>query len=297
MPGKLSEAEHAFLSQHQSMTGHALNGKSEALKATRNRAIQEFVSVGFPARKSEAWKYTNISSILTEDLAAQIPDHTDPVADELVSGALLPDLNTPFVVVNNGIFDAEASNIKELPTGVVISSLQDAAEKFPTLFEQHFDRYAPQSEGLSRLNTAFVNGGLFVYVPQGVHVDQIVQVVCIGSGNKASFIQPRTLIVVDENASLTMLERSVSESGARTTSNRVIESYTGQSGRVSIIRIQDENSSSTSITSLYSVQERNSYVYGPDPVDVWQTDPQQSELQAPRLTLRNSSERVLCRPR
>ncbi|NND70697.1 MAG: Fe-S cluster assembly protein SufD [Rhodothermales bacterium] len=261
MSEKLSETESAFVSLHRTMVGQALNGNSASLVGLRQNAINTFANVGLPARKSEAWKYTNINAVLTKELAARLSFDTHKVKPRLVNESLIPGLDSPFVVVNNGVLDLDSSNLSNLPNGVVVTTLQDAAEKHRSVFDSHFGKYVNETEGLAVLNTAFVHGGLFVFVPKGIEVAETLQVVHVVSSTESSFIQPRTLFVVEEAASLSVIERLVSATDSATVSNRVIETYTGKSSRLSIIRVQDENVDSSTVTSLYSVQERDSYVY------------------------------------
>ena len=47
----------------------SLNGSGDGLQALRKEAIERFAALGFPARKAEAWKYTNIGKILKRPYA------------------------------------------------------------------------------------------------------------------------------------------------------------------------------------------------------------------------------------
>ena len=257
----LSTAETAFVNQHRAMVGQSLNGKSAALKSTRDDAIQRFARNGFPARKSEAWKYTNIQSQLTEDLAAQMVVGSGAITSSMIEDALIPELSGVYAVIENGRFNADLSSLDGLPSGVIVTSLQDGAEQHAEIFEKHFDQYTGESDGLASLNTAFAAGGLFVYVPRGVVVEEVLQIISVTTSPDPAFLQPRMLVVVEDQASVTIIERTVSGTDAAVFSNRIIETFTGNAGRLTLIRVEDENGDATKVTGLYSVQRRDSYVF------------------------------------
>ncbi|MEX0601248.1 MAG: hypothetical protein WD205_11425, partial [Rhodothermales bacterium] len=59
--------EKQFVTAFESNVGRTLNGTNTKLRTLRTKAIEQFEKMGFPARKDEAWKYTNIGDVLTHD--------------------------------------------------------------------------------------------------------------------------------------------------------------------------------------------------------------------------------------
>ena len=61
--------------------------------------------------------------------------------------------------------------LRELPGGIWIGSLNEAAMKFGSLIEKHYGKYAKSdTDGLIHLNTAMASDGVFVYVPEGQYL-------------------------------------------------------------------------------------------------------------------------------
>ena len=77
----------------------------------RAQALAKLQHEGFPSKRLEAWKYTDLSDLAdTPWVAAVVSEDTVPEV------ALLPDTDR-FVFIN-GIFDITRSSIGELPSGV-----------------------------------------------------------------------------------------------------------------------------------------------------------------------------------
>src|ERR1700752_1171100 len=84
--------------------------------------------------------------------------------------------------------------------GVIFLDTDTALREHPEMFKQYFGTVIPAGDNkFSALNTAGWSGGLFIYVPKGVHVDIPLQAYFrINTENMGQF--ERTLIIVDEGA-------------------------------------------------------------------------------------------------
>ena len=97
-------------------------------------------------------------------------------------------------------------NFRELPGGIWIGSLNEAALRFPDLIEKHYCKYAnSETDGLIHLNTAMASDGVFVYVPEGVTINKPVQVVNLVQSEEDMFNQHRNLIIVEKNAEFSLI--------------------------------------------------------------------------------------------
>lgn len=89
--------------------------------------------------------------------------------------------------------------------GVIVSSLETAAREHPELVQKYLDHeVVPAAAGkFAALNAAFWRGGVFVHVPRGVTARLPVwaaQSAATSAGPQS--VLPRSLVVVDEGASL-----------------------------------------------------------------------------------------------
>ncbi|MCJ0906134.1 Fe-S cluster assembly protein SufB [Rhodococcus sp. ARC_M6] len=90
--------------------------------------------------------------------------------------------------------------------GVIFLDTDTGLKTHPELFREYFGSVIPAGDNkFSALNTAVWSGGSFIYVPPGVHVDIPLQAYFrINTENMGQF--ERTLIIVDENASVHYVE-------------------------------------------------------------------------------------------
>jgi Fe-S cluster assembly protein SufD len=156
-----------------------INGiSSPYINTFRKSAIEKYNSLGVPSRKNEAYRYTNLDIFFKHDYGNYfIPLPSDFVKAEKFR-CDIDDLDTHGLVFLNGFYPTLIDKLRQLPSGVWIGSLNEAARKFPDLIEKHYGKYAgSETDGLIHLNTAMASDGVFVYVPAQVVPDKHVQVV------------------------------------------------------------------------------------------------------------------------
>ena len=85
--------------------------------------------------------------------------------------------------------------------GVIAMSMDEAVKRYPDIVKQYFAKIFPPEYKFASLNIALWGGGVFVYVPPGVHVKMPLElVILISSGGVGQF--EHSLIVVGEDASV-----------------------------------------------------------------------------------------------
>jgi len=115
--------------------------------------------------------------------------------------------------------------------------------------------------GLAALNTAFLQSGLFLWIPKGINVETPIQVTFVTDAEQpdtASF--PRLLVVAEENSSATLIESFVSTTESRYFTNAVAEIVLKEGARLEHYRMQRESQEAfhTSVTSA-SLGRSSSY--------------------------------------
>jgi Fe-S cluster assembly protein SufD len=108
----------------------------------------------------------------------------------------------------NGSLVNELSKIIEKDNSIVISSLATARKNNQAIFNQHFGKYAKiEGQAMNALNTALLSDGAFVFVPKGKTVAHPVVIFNISDASDLNVLaQPRNLIVVEEQSTLTIVE-------------------------------------------------------------------------------------------
>ena len=96
--------------------------------------------------------------------------------------------------------------------GVVVADFVTAATEHADLLKEHFFTEVPVDEHkFTALHAAFHSDGIIVYVPANVEVELPFEALRRVEGGGSVF--PHTTIVVDENASVTFVDRFASEDG------------------------------------------------------------------------------------
>ncbi len=127
----------------------------------------------------------------------------------------------------------------DLPEGVIVAELGAALEAHEALVRGRLYGLIGFAERPEALNAAHWDGGLFVYVPRGVQATLPVEAILTASGASGR-IFGRTLIVVEEGAKATVIDRYASpEVSGPVQASTVVELYVGQGAELEHISVID----------------------------------------------------------
>jgi Fe-S cluster assembly protein SufD len=197
----------------------------------RRRGREAFESLPVPVQKDKGWEFTDVSKL---DLAVwEQSDGGDlnasPAREPVVTGDEVP-----------GVLQVDGASARhgESADGVVVSTLEEAVAEHPELVERHLGRLLTDRDKFTAQNTAEWRGGMFVYVPAGVRVEQ--PVVTSVLHDSASALHWRSLIVVEEGAELTLAEQWASSADdLEGYFNPVTELVVGEGAHVEYLCVQD----------------------------------------------------------
>ncbi|MBP5301375.1 MAG: Fe-S cluster assembly protein SufB [Bacilli bacterium] len=90
--------------------------------------------------------------------------------------------------------------------GVIFLSTDQAVQQYPELVKKYIGKVVSNNDNkFAALNGAVWSGGVFIYIPKGIHIDKPLQSYFRINDNKFGQFE-RTLIIVDEGASVHYLE-------------------------------------------------------------------------------------------
>lgn len=233
---------------------------SPYINSFREDAIAKFNQLGIPTRKNETYKYTNLDTFFNHEFANYfLPEREDFVkAEEFRCD--VTDLDAHGIVLLNGFYPTINEKLRQLPGGIWIGSLNEAAEKFRDKIEAHYGKYINgDSDGLVHLNTAMASDGVFIYVPEGVILKKPIQIVNLVRSDVDIFNQHRNLVIIEKNADITLIVCDHTLSPQKFLTNGVTEIYVGENARFDLMRVQNEHNNAGKITHTFIHQERNSY--------------------------------------
>ena len=239
---------------------HALEkrptGGPRWLDDLRGRGAARFAALGVPNHRDEEWRFTNVTALNSIDF---VPAGQISGAAERLNGFAYTDAPVRLVVVN-GRFDTTLSRVKGLPAGVQAGSLAVALKDHADVVQRYFGQIADfTTRSFTALNTAFVQDGAFVYLPDGAIVDTPIHIVFVSGADAATVMaHPRTLVVAGANAQAKVIESYIGIAGEAYFNNAVSEVFVGENAGIDHYKVQQESLDAYHIASLYAHTSRNS---------------------------------------
>lgn len=147
-------------------------------------------------------RYTNKVARSWNDVPTQIKDTFAKLGIPQQERKFLAGVNTQYESESVYRSMLDEANRK----GVIFLDTDTALKEHPELFRKYFGKVIPWNDNkYAALNTAVWSGGIFIYVPKGVHLEKPLQSYFrINNALTGQF--ERTLIIVDDDASLHFVE-------------------------------------------------------------------------------------------
>ena len=225
----------------------------------RTEAFQNFEKLGFPTKKLEAWKYTSLNSVLKNDFSI-FPNKENAIEFADVKKYFIHDIDTYKIIFIDGKYSSFLSDVTHDGKDICLMSSALSKSKYSAVIESYFNKIAKQ-DNLTSLNTAFANEGAYIYIPKNVEVEKPIQIINFTTGNDvATMIQPRNLIVVEENAHVQIIERHQSLTDNAVLTNSVTEIFAAKSSTVDFYKIQNDKDNASLVDNTYIEQKSNSVV-------------------------------------
>ncbi len=242
-----------FLKEFENFRGPG-NG---ALSGIRREAMDRFTLLGFPTTKNEEWKYTNVAPILKTNFLSA--GSTFSLKEDDIHSFYLAGKNSIRLVFENGQFNEFLSHLAPVPEGTIIGNLASHCDH--PLLKAHLAKHASYNQAsFVALNTAFVNEGAFICLPDNVILEPTIHLIYIHDTRSAPVVMyPRNLVITGKHSKVQIVEsyHSLGEVHAGFT-NSVTEIVVGENSSVEFDKVQNENGASNHISHTEAVQSKNS---------------------------------------
>ncbi len=232
---------------------------AKVMNDVRDAAFEDFKRQGFPSRKVERYKYTDMDKLFEPDYGVNVNRVEFPLNPYSVFSCDVPNLSTSLYFVVNDAFYKKALPKAGLPEGVEVMSLKDASEQYPETIAKYYGKIAKTSEdAVTALNTMLAQDGLFIHVPKNVKVDRAIQVVNILRSDVDLMVNRRVLIVMDEGAEAKLLFCDDSADDRHFLGTQVIEAYVGENASLDLYCLEETHEKNTRVSNVYIDQQANS---------------------------------------
>lgn len=248
-------SEQQYIELYEQTRGMIFQHSSEVMNAMRDAAFEQFRSLGFPSRKVERYKYTDMQALFAPDYGLNLNRLEIPVNPYDAFRCDVPNLSTMLYFVVNDAFYSKVLPKGNIPEGVVIGSLKELATS------QYYHRLASKDEdAITSLNTMLAQDGLYVYVPKGVVLDRAIQIINILRSDVDLMVNRRVLIIVEEGAEAKFLFCDHAADDRKFLATQVIEVYVGKNAKLDLYCLEETHAKNVRISNVYIDQQANSRV-------------------------------------
>ena len=258
-------SERQYIELYQQARQVIFDHAPESMNVVRDTAFEDFRKQGFPTKKVERYKYTDIQKLFEPDYGVNLSRLQIPVDPYEAFRCDVPNLSTSLYFVVNDMFFHDDKPKGHLPEGVIIGSMRD----YPELVAKYYTKLAKTSEdAITALNTMLAQDGLLVYVPKNTKVDRAIQVINIlkATPQNAQRVVPdlmvnrRVLIVLEESAEIKMLFCDHAADDRNFLATQVIEAYVGENASLDLYCMEETHNKNVRLSNVYIVQQANSRV-------------------------------------
>ena len=222
------KSEQQYIDLYQQASQLIKTHSADVLNAVRDEAFADFKAQGFPTKKVERYKYTDMAALFAPDFGLNLKRLPIPVDPYATFKCDVPNLSTSLYFVVNDSFYTQALPQTKLPEGVIIDSLNRIAAERPDLVAPYYAGLAQtKDDAITALNTMLAQDGLFIYVPKHVKVDLF----CDHAADNRQFL-----------------------------TTQVIEAYVGEGAQLELNCLEETHLKNTRVSNVYIDQQGNSRV-------------------------------------
>ncbi|WEG73121.1 Fe-S cluster assembly protein SufD [Vagococcus intermedius] len=204
----------------------ASQGEPAWMLDLRQAALAKIADLALPAIervKIDRWNLTNVA------------DFEETIDFEGVYSFDVTKDN-PLLVQHGNITIAEQMPVSLMEQGVIFTGIFTAMQEHSELVKEAYMQLAVKADEdkLTAFHAAFMSGGMFLYVPKNVVVEEPIEALFLhNAASTANFVK-HVLILADENSQFNYLERfqTVGEGDVKATANIIIEVIAKQGARV-----------------------------------------------------------------
>lgn len=231
----------------------ALPDSSDWLQAKRTDALARFDEQGIPTTRHEDWKYTNLRALSSKQFELAPENVPCDMTAQLGSAEGIHRL-----VFVGGTFCQALSNASELPEGLTLKPMRQALADHADQIQQTLSLAMPEGENaFAALNMGYFRDGVYLHLEAEARVEAPIELVFISSGEQ-TLAMPRSLIVLDQGASASIIERQLSDEDSTALNNSATEILLAENSTLDYNLIQLQGKKTTHIGGTWVRQAAGS---------------------------------------
>lgn len=254
-------SEKQYIDLYNQCKGMINKHAPQVLNDLRDKAFDDFCRLGFPSKKVERYKYTDMQKIFEPDYGLNLNRLEIPVNPYDVFKCDVPNLSTSlYFVVNDSFYDKMLPKCS-LAEGVIVGSLSKVATEHPELVAKYYGKIANTGDdAVTALNTMLSQDGLMVYVPKNVKVEKAIQVINILRSDVDLMVNRRVLIVMEQGSEAKFLFCDHAADDRNFLATQVIEAFVGENAKLDLYCLEETHYKNIRVSNVYIEQQANSVV-------------------------------------
>lgn len=254
-------SEKQYIDLYNQCKGMINKHAPQVLNDLRDKAFDDFCRLGFPSKKVERYKYTDMQKIFEPNYGLNLNRLEILVNPYDVFKCDVPNLSTSlYFVVNDSFYDKMLPKCS-LAEGVIVGSLSKVATEHPELVAKYYGKIANTGDdAVTALNTMLSQDGLMVYVPKNVKVEKAIQVINILRSDVDLMVNRRVLIVMEQGSEAKFLFCDHAADDRNFLATQVIEAFVGENAKLDLYCLEETHYKNTRVSNVYIEQQANSVV-------------------------------------
>ncbi|MDB5371222.1 MAG: sufD [Roseomonas sp.] len=235
MNAQFEAGPEGFLRRYEGLNNRLPGIRQPWVVALREQAANAFRSKGFPSRKLEAWRYTDLALLAQTGFGEALT----PVDEDFA----LPEATAPQrVVFLDGRFRADLSDGLARSLGANLSAAEGLLGSVARVDDLP----------LAALNTMLFEDGALIDLPAGADGGAIELLSIIQSGDRPVTVHPRHVIRLGAGARLVLIERALGRGEGRYLHNPVVEIVLEEGAHLTHARIQQEGPGGIFLSTVFA---------------------------------------------
>ena len=218
---------------------------SKKVRNFREKAFSELLEKGLPNKRSEEWRFTDLSMINKGEFKIS-ENQNKPKKDINIANYDFESFYT--IIIYNGYFQ---KNLSPIPKGIKLAS------NFDLIKDNNWSISQPKKSFFDLLNTAFMESGLNLTVEKNTDIDRPLRILFICSGKEKLMISPRICINLEDSSSFSLIEQHVGNCDEYFYNGSIIINM-GDDAKLDHVRIQNNSKKTINIANLHVQQKSDS---------------------------------------
>lgn len=229
-----------------------------SLSNEQKNALDAFLAQGFPTKKDEEYKYTHLKEITEKSYAFQATENHH-ISKKQLDLLHLGEDDFDSIVFINGIVHPELSHLSIESAKVFTLKNVLNNEDYSPFLQQYLHGLTPEDNALCQLNRAFADNGFVLHVPKNMKIEKPIHVFYLSQNQSENvFYNPHNLLVVEDGASVEIIESHHNFDDSFVFTNSVTEIYVGKNAKADWHKLQNDSNTSYLIDHTFAQQERDS---------------------------------------